>query len=98
MNLSRRESERRAFWLGVTMIAGSFLIYPLYAVIAFLPVPLEGRVAAAVVASLLSWTTFFAGGLIAGPRGIKYVKSWLTQSPARLKPPPLPPEEREEED
>ncbi len=97
MKLLLPQSESASFWLGVVMIAASFAIYPLYVVIAFLPVPLDARVAGAIIGSILSWAVFFTGALISGRRGVTYVKRWLTQNPASLKPPPMPPREPEED-
>jgi hypothetical protein len=81
--------------MGVGLIAASFAIYPIYALIAFLPLPASVRVATAIVASIASWAVFFVGSILSGRPGIEYVKSWFTQSVRSLPPPvpPVPPDE-----
>ena len=78
-----------AFWLGVALIVASFAIYPIYVLIAFLPVPASVRVVTAVVASIASWAVFFVGSILSGRRGVAYVRSWFTRD-VRSLPPPLP--------
>jgi hypothetical protein len=67
-----------AFWLGVLLIVGSFLIYPAYPTIALLDISVEKRVLAAVLASILSWGTFFLGSALAGRDGLNYIRARLT--------------------
>ena len=88
------ENERPAFWVGVGLIASSFVVYPLYAVIAVLPVPLQLKIIGAVMGSLASWGVFFLGTMLAGRRGVLYVKSWFRRGQPPLEPPPRPPLER----
>jgi hypothetical protein len=64
------------FFLGVGMMAMSFLIYPGYALIPFLPVSGSLMVGIVVVASVVSWTLFGLGALLAGKEGYPYLKAW----------------------
>jgi hypothetical protein len=63
-----------SFWLGVVLIALSFAIYPAYPVVPFLPISRWAQGGAAVGMSVLSWGMFIAGSLLAGKKGVAYLK------------------------
>lgn len=51
---------------GIILIGISFLIYPLYAVIPFLPLSLTLKIVVSTIGSLVSWALFSAGVFLAG--------------------------------
>jgi hypothetical protein len=73
------ETDGKSFWLGVMLIAASFAIYPAYPVIALLPLPVTARVGGAILGSMLSWGVFFVGSMLAGRRGVHYVKRYFSR-------------------
>jgi hypothetical protein len=81
--------EGGAFWLGVTLMAVSFGVYPAYLAIALIPAPIRIRIAAAALASITSWALFFLGSLIAGKRGVSYVRRWFARDRGEPPAPPL---------
>ncbi len=68
--------SRTRFAAGVALIAASFLVYPAYPLIVFLPLSDTTRVAATLAASLASWGAFTAGLFLAGEKGYAWLKSW----------------------
>lgn len=64
----------RAFWVGITLIAMSFCVFALYAVIPFLSISLEAMATVAVVGWGISWGLFLVGTLLAGKDGYLYFK------------------------
>ena len=74
------------FSLGVGMMAVSFLVYPGYALIPLLPISGSLKVGIAVAASVVSWTLFGLGTLLAGKAGYPYLKAWGGRTLRRLFP------------
>ena len=72
-------ARRLRFAVGVTLIAVSFTVYLAYFfIVLYMPVSNEKKVAAIVVASLLSWTGFGLGIFLAGHEGYHFLKHlWL---------------------
>jgi hypothetical protein len=63
-----------SFWLGVGLMAASFGIYLCYPAIPFLPISLAAKVGLGVVGSVVSWSIFFVGSLLAGREGRIYLR------------------------
>ncbi len=63
-----------SFWIGVGLMAASFGIYLGYPLIPFLPISTTAKVAVALAGSVVSWSIFFVGGLLAGRVGRLYLK------------------------
>jgi hypothetical protein len=75
MGTARPSGARRVrFVAGVALMIVSFAVYPAYPVILTLPVSGEVRVAATVVASLVSWAVFSVGIFLAGREGYDWLK------------------------
>ncbi len=74
------------FFVGVGMMAISFLVYPGYALIPVLPLPGPLKVGIAVAASVVSWTLFGLGTLLTGKEGYPYLKAWGRRILQRLFP------------
>ena len=62
------------FAVGVALMAVSFLVYPTYSIILFLPFSGKVKAGVIVVASLLSWGIFSAGIFLAGREGYSWLK------------------------
>ncbi len=62
------------FAVGIALIAMSFLVYPVYPFILFLPYSEGVKIAVTVGASLLSWGVFSAGLLLAGREGYDWLR------------------------
>jgi hypothetical protein len=73
--LDRR--QRAVFVTGVGLIAGSFLVYPAYPVIVFLPLSGSLKIAVIIVASVVSWSAFSIGVLLAGLETYEWLKELL---------------------
>jgi hypothetical protein len=72
---------RRGTWsfrVGSALIVTSFAIYPMYPLIALLPMPLKTRVFGELAAWIVSWALFFLGTALAGKDAIEYVKRLVT--------------------
>ena len=68
-------SRRRfLFKVGIALMAVSFLVYPSYLVIPVLPVSTGMKGFLFVAASVLSWSIFGIGTVIAGKEGYPYLK------------------------
>lgn len=65
----RAREQGFSFWLGVGLMALSFGIYLAYPLIPFLPISTTAKVAVAVIGSVVSWSIFFTGSLLAGSAG-----------------------------
>jgi hypothetical protein len=65
----RPHRGRRGFMTGVLLMAGSFLVYPAYPVLALWPAADRARLQLTLVAAAVSWTVFSAGLYLAGRRG-----------------------------
>src|SRR5258706_1858268 len=72
-------ARRVRFAVGVALIAVSFTVYLAYFfIVLYMPVSNEKKVAAIVVASLLSWAGFGLGIFLAGHEGYHLVKQlWI---------------------
>jgi hypothetical protein len=67
---------------GVLMMAGSFLVYPAYPVLALWPATELARVQIALVAGAMSWGTFSVGLYLAGRRGWVWLRRrWKSRCP-----------------
>ena len=66
--------SRARFAVGIALIAMSFLVYPAYPFIVFLPYSEEVKIAVTVAASLVSWGVFSAGIFLAGREGYDWLK------------------------
>ena len=66
--------SRVRFAVGIALIATSFLVYPAYPFILFLPYSERVKIAVTVAASLLSWGIFSAGIFLAGQEGYDWLK------------------------
>ena len=66
------------FAVGIALIVISFLVYPAYPLIVFLPYSGEIKVAVTIAASLLSWGVFSAGIFLAGREGYNWLKGRRT--------------------
>lgn len=74
--------SRRAprFWIGVALMTTSFSVYLAYPAIPFLPLPLRAQVAVGIAGSLVSWTMFFAGSMLAGREGREWIRRRFSRS------------------
>ena len=72
--------------IGIGLIAGSFLVYPAYPVIVFLPLSEGGKIVATVAASVVSWGVFTAGLYLAGRRGYAWLRLRLPRRRRRRRP------------
>jgi hypothetical protein len=71
------------FVTGVSLIAGSFLVYLAYPVIVFLPLSRNVKIAVIFIASLLSWSAFSIGVLLAGLETYEWLKEVLRRRVVR---------------
>jgi hypothetical protein len=69
--------QRVLFVTGVSLIAGSFLVYLAYPVIVFLPLSGNAKIGVIIIASLLSWSAFSIGVLLAGLEAYEWLKELL---------------------
>lgn len=67
-------AKRLRFFSGIALMAVSFLVYPAYSVIVFLPFSGEMKLGAIASASLLSWGVFCTGTFLAGREGYEWFK------------------------
>ncbi len=65
------------FKAGVTFIAASFLVYPAYVAIPFLPLSTTLKLNITLLASLLSWGAFSIGSYLSGREGYEWLKQRL---------------------
>lgn len=71
-----RPAARRVWFItGIALMAVSFLVYPAYPMILFLPLSESAKIGVAVLASLLSWGVFCGGFYLAGREGYEWLKS-----------------------
>jgi hypothetical protein len=66
--------KRLRFFAGIALIAVSFLVYPAYPFIVFLPFSGEMKLGVIASASLLSWGIFGTGTFLAGREGYEWFK------------------------
>lgn len=69
--------RRFRFIAGVTSIAASFLVYPAYFAIPFLPLSNTLKLGITLLASLLSWGLFCIGFYLSGREGYEWLKRRL---------------------
>lgn len=55
-------------------MAASFLAYPAYTVVPFLPLSDRMKIAVTLLTSLLSWGVFYAGIYLSGREGYDWLK------------------------
>lgn len=55
-------------------MALSFLVYPAYSVVPFLPLSDRMKIAVTLLTSLLSWGVFYAGIYLSGREGYDWLK------------------------
>lgn len=55
----------------------SFVLYPAYALIAFLPLTPEGKIELGLAGWAVSWSLFALGSTLAGGEGVRYVREAL---------------------
>jgi len=55
-------------------MAASFLAYPAYSVVPFLPLSDRMKIAVTLLTSLLSWGVFYAGIYLSGREGYDWLK------------------------
>ena len=67
-------SRHLRFLIGIALIVLSFLVYPAFIVILFLPLSPQMKVAAVAAASVMSWAAFSAGIFLTGRRGYHWCK------------------------
>lgn len=65
------------FKAGVTFIAASFLVYPAYVAIPFLPLPNTIKLSITLLVSLVSWGAFGIGSYLSGREGYEWLKQRL---------------------
>jgi hypothetical protein len=69
--------RRVLFVAGLTLIAVSFLVYLAYPIVVLLPLSANLKVAVIIIASLLSWSAFSIGVLLAGLETYEWLKDLL---------------------
>lgn len=74
---SRGTDRRFRFIAGITAIAVSFLVYPAYFVIPFLPLSNTMKLGITLLASLVSWGAFCIGSYLSGREGYEWLKRRL---------------------
>jgi len=65
------------FKAGVAFIAASFLVYPAYVAIPFLPLSNTMKLSITLLGSLVSWGAFGIGSCLSGREGYKWLKQRL---------------------
>jgi hypothetical protein len=65
------------FKAGVTFIAASFLVYPAYFAIPFLPLSNTVKLSITLLVSLVSWGSFSIGFYLSGREGYEWLKARL---------------------
>jgi len=70
----RPSRPRGRLLTGGFLVSASFLTYPTYAVVPFLPVSDRVKVAVTLAATLLGWAVFGAGAYLAGETGYRWLK------------------------
>ena len=72
------DADRRfRFIVGITLITVSFLVYPAYFAIPFLPLSDTMKLGIVVLASLVSWGLFGVGSYLSGREGYDWLKRCL---------------------
>lgn len=71
--------RRGRFVAGVTLIAASFLVYPAYSIVPFLPLSDRMKIGVALLGSLLSWGAFYAGIYLSGREGYDWLRQRWTR-------------------
>jgi hypothetical protein len=70
-------------WLGASLMALSFGIYLAYPVVLFLPISGWGKGGVAVGLSLVSWTMFLVGSVMAGKEAVAHLRERFSRQKAR---------------
>jgi hypothetical protein len=71
-------------------MVGSFLVYPAYPVLVLFPATDRARVEVTLVAAALSWALFSVGLVLAGRRGLVWLRRRWKGRGGRRPPPPHP--------
>lgn len=69
--------RRVRFIAGVALMAASFLVFPFYLAIPFLPLSGTMKLEMTALASLLSWAVFGTGFYLSGQEGYEWLKRRL---------------------
>jgi hypothetical protein len=69
--------RRFRFIAGITLMSVSFLVYPAYLMIPFLPLSGTMKLDIALLALFLSWGMFGAGFYLSGSEGYEWIKRRL---------------------
>ena len=77
--MSNAEPQKRGarFRIGIGLMVLSFALYPIYGLIAFLPIPVQAKAGAGMAGWALSWSLFFVGSILAGKEGVELLRSRL---------------------
>ena len=67
-------SQGLSFWLGVILMALSFMIYPAYPAVPFLPISAWRKGEVVMVLSAVSWGMFLVGSVLVGKKGVAHLK------------------------
>ncbi len=66
--------HRARFIAGIILMSASFLVYPAYSVVPFLPLSDRMKIGVTLLTSLLSWGIFYAGIYLSGREGYEWLK------------------------
>lgn len=66
--------KRARFITGITLMIVSFLVYPAYSVVPFLPLSDKTKIGVTLLTSLLSWGVFYVGIYLSGREGYDWLK------------------------
>lgn len=83
METSPGPRRRLSVWLGASLMALSFGIYLAYPVVLLLPISGWGKGGVAVLLSLVSWTMFLVGSVLAGKEGVAHLRQRFAGRRAR---------------
>lgn len=72
-----RPPGRASFWLGAILVLLSFMIYPAYPLVPFLPISLWQKGGVGLAMAAISWGIFLAGSALVGKKGVDYLKRRL---------------------
>ena len=72
-----RPPGRASFWLGAILVLLSFMIYPAYPLVPFLPISLWQKGGVGLALAAISWGIFLAGSALVGKKGVDYLKRRL---------------------
>ena len=66
--------RRARFIAGIILMSASFLVYPAYSMVPFLPLSDKMKIGVTLLTSLLSWGIFYAGIYLSGQEGYEWLK------------------------